>query len=40
MCKWEHNVRMYLKEMGVDSAQYMDYWRANCKILMLYIIII
>ena len=31
--KWEDNIRMYLKEMGintrnwVDSAQDMDYWR-------------
>ena len=34
MRKWEDNIRMYLKEMGintrnwVDSAQDRDYWRA------------
>ena len=33
-CGWESNVKMYLKEMGintrnwVDSAQDRDYWRA------------
>ena len=33
-CRWEDNIRMDLKEIGVntrnwfDSAQSMDYWRA------------
>jgi hypothetical protein len=32
--RWEDNIRMYFKEIGintrnwVDSAQYRDYWRA------------
>ena len=33
-CRWQGNIRMYLKEIGInvrswiDSAQDMDYWRA------------
>ena len=34
MCRWEDNIRMYFKEIGiitrnsVDSARDRDYWRA------------
>ena len=36
-CRWEDNIRMYFKEIGigmrnwVDSAQDRDYWRALVK---------
>ena len=27
-CRWEDNIRMDLKEIGINAGNWIDYWRA------------